>query len=390
MAKKRILILGATGSIGKRTLDVIRDFPDDFTVVGLTTYGNVQELFGHVKEFVPEVVCVVDENRAEEWESLAEGRSVATKYGEGSLTDIVKEYDFDVVVVATVGAVGLLPTLRAIEKSSIIALANKEVLVMAGDLVMRAARDKDATILPIDSEHNAIFQCLMGNLTEDVRRILLTASGGPFRTSTLDEIKAARSHHALNHPTWSMGRKITVDSSTLMNKGFEVIECCHLFGVGADIVEVIIHPQSVVHSMVEFVDGSIIAQMGRTDMYLPIQNVLFYPRRVKTPLEQLDFSTLGELTFQKPDVERFPCLGYAYEAVRVGGTMPAVVNAANEIAVELFLEDRMGFFDIPATIRSVMDKHTVSDKPTLEQILQVDQWARKQALRFFEESQKGI
>lgn len=380
MAKKRIIILGSTGSIGKRTLDVIRDFKDDFEVVGISAYNSIDILKKQAEEFKPQVVSIVNEDRIDEWKQISQGLNIKSVFGEKGLVEIIENYDFDIVVVSTVGAIGTLPTLKAIEKGKTVALANKEVLVMAGDIVMKKAKENNVPILPIDSEHNAVFQCLFGNKTEDIERIILTASGGPFRQSSIDEIKSATPKEALKHPTWEMGQKITIDSATLMNKGFEVIECQHLFNIPVEKIEVVIHPQSIIHSMVEYHDGSIIAQMGKTDMYMPIQNVLFHPKRMRSNLERLKLSEIGSITFESPDTERFPCLKYAYDAVKSGGTMPTVLNAANEKAVELFLKGKILLFDISVLIKKVMNAHKIIKHPNLDDILKADSWARNEAI----------
>jgi len=377
--RKRVIILGATGSIGTKTLQVIEDFPDAFEVVALSTHSQTGLLAEQAKRHRPQAICVCCEERANEARHIAAVTGATLHLGEVGLTELVERYDADLVVVATVGFVGLLPTLRAIELGRTIALANKEVLVTAGHLVMEEARRRGVAILPIDSEHNAIFQCLMCGGREAVRRIVLTASGGPFRGAKRERLLAITRKEALRHPTWSMGPKITIDSATLMNKGFEVIEAHHLFGVPVERIEVVIHPQSTIHSMVEFVDGSIIAQLGVTDMYLPIQNVLFYPERVANKFPPLDFVGLGKLTFEPPDLVNFPCLAYAYEAARLGGTYPTVVNAANEIAVARFLREEIPFVAIPEIIRDALDAHEGGAAESLEEILAADKWARERA-----------
>jgi 1-deoxy-D-xylulose-5-phosphate reductoisomerase len=372
---KRIIVLGSTGSIGTTTLNVIRDFKDKFKVVGLSTKGNIKTLSFQIEEFRPEAVAICDRDA----KGLLNEKKHSCKVflGEQSLTELVTYLDADIVVVATVGFSGLKPCIRAIEKGMQIALANKEVLVTAGDIVMKKIKESGKKILPIDSEQNAIFQCLVGNENAEIKRIILTASGGPFRESSLEEIKSATISQTLNHPTWNMGKKITVDSATLMNKGFEVIEAYHLFGVPPEKIEVVIHPQSVLHSMVEFVDGSIIAMMGQTNMYIPIQYVLSYPERWQTPLEPLNLVRLSQFTFEAPDLERFPCLKYAYLAVKAGGTMPTVLNAANEITVSEFLNEKIPLFEIPSIISTVMEKHEIIPNPTLDDIFEADKWARE-------------
>ncbi|HNY27550.1 MAG TPA: 1-deoxy-D-xylulose-5-phosphate reductoisomerase [Candidatus Sumerlaeota bacterium] len=359
---RRVLLLGSTGSIGLSTLDVIRDFPDRFEVVGLSAHRNVDLLIRQIEVFKPAWVCVTDETAAqrggERVRAALERHGGKFLSGPDGLTGLVEQCpDVDLVVVATVGFAGLAPTLTAIERGIRIALANKEVLVAGGTLVMGRARTAGVDILPIDSEHNAIFQCLQGQDRRAVRRLLLTASGGPLRNKSPEEVARTSVEEALQHPTWKMGAKITIDSATLMNKGLEVIEACHLFDVSPDRVEVVVHPQSVLHSMVEFTDGSILAQLGQTDMYLPILNVLSYPERLPNRFEPLDLARVGALTFSKPDGHTFPCLRYAYEAIATGGTAPAVLSAANEVAVEAFLNRRIGFPAIADTVRRVLDRY---------------------------------
>lgn len=376
---KRVIILGSTGSIGTKTLQVIEDFPGTFEVVAISTNSQTGLLAEQAKRHRPKAICVCAEERANEARHIASITGANLHLGEAGLVELVEQYEADLVVIATVGFVGLLPTLRAIQRGVTIALANKEVLVTAGHLVMEEARRREVAILPIDSEHNAIFQCLMCGGRDALRRIVLTASGGPFRGAKRERLLAITRKEALRHPTWSMGPKITIDSATLMNKGFEVIEAHHLFNVPVERIEVVIHPQSTIHSMVEFVDGSIIAQLGVTDMYLPIQNVLFYPERVANKFPPLDFISLGRLTFEPPDLVNFPCLAYAYEAARLGGTYPTVVNAANEVAVARFLREEIPFLGIPEIIRDALDAHEGGKAATLEEIMAADQWARRRA-----------
>lgn len=373
---KRVIILGSTGSIGTKTLEVIADFPDAFEVVALSTNAQTGLLAEQVARFRPRAICVCSAQRRNEARHVASLSGAALHLGTAGLVELVERYEADLVVVATVGFVGLLPTLRAVELGRTVALANKEVLVTAGHLVMAEARRRGVAVLPIDSEHNAIFQCLACGGRDAVRRIVLTASGGPFRGARRERLLAITRKEALRHPTWSMGPKITIDSATLMNKGFEVIEAHHLFDLPVERIDVVIHPQSTIHSMVEFVDGSIIAQLGVTDMYLPIQNVLFHPHRVPNKFPPLDFVALAKLTFEAPDLVNFPCLAYAYEAARLGGTYPAVLNAANEIAVQRFLNEEIPFLAIAELVRAALDAHEASSAATLEEILRADSWAR--------------
>ncbi len=388
--KQRVVILGSTGSIGTAALEVIRDFRERFEVVGLSARRNTDLLVRQIEEFSPRAVCVADPGEAEKSaESLGaalRGRELLT--GEEGLTALVERYDADVLVAATVGFAGLFPTIKGIERGMRIALANKEVLVVAGEIVMARAREAGVEILPIDSEHNAIFHCLAGNDRRSVRRIVLTASGGPFLGMSREELRAATPEQALNLPTWNMGRKITIDSATLMNKGLEVIEACHLFDVRPEQVEVVIHPQSTIHSMVEFADGSILAQLGQTNMYLPILNILTHPERLANKFEPLDLAALGRLEFARPDRELFPCLDYAYEAIEAGGALPAVMNAANEVAVQAFLDGKRDFMGIAATVREAMDQHLKNQAgapesaPTLESLRLADRSARVMAEKY--------
>jgi 1-deoxy-D-xylulose-5-phosphate reductoisomerase len=387
MTKKRIAILGSTGTIGINTLKVCRQLSDELEVVGLAVHSNIQLLIEQIKEFKPRCVSVMDPDKSGELQRLLKQESIPMEdisFGMEGLVKIATLPDVDMVVIATVGAIGLLPTLEAIDAGKQIALANKEVLVMAGELVMDSARKHNVPILPIDSEHNAIYQCLMGQSSENIHKILLTGSGGPFRKH-MESFEKITPEQALKHPTWNMGRKITIDSSTLMNKSLELIEATHLFDIPAQKIEVVIHPQSIIHSMVEFIDGSIIAQMGVTDMYLPIQFSLTYPHRRKAPKHYLDLHSIQQLTFEKPDINRFPCLRLGYEAISIGGTMPTVMNAANEMAVHAFLEKKISFPQLPELIEATMQAHTVIAHPDLNQILQADIWGRNQALTLIEQ-----
>jgi len=380
--KKKITILGSTGSIGTQTLDVVRNHPDRFEIVGLSAFGRIEMLAEQAAEFHPQAVAIADRESAARARDLLGAKGAAVLEGPEGLAALAADWECDIVVVATSGSAGLRPTLEAIRRGRTIALANKETLVKAGRLVMSLARENNVRILPIDSEHNAIFQCLAGNDTRTVRRILITGSGGPFLDWPRERMEKITVADALNHPRWNMGPKVTVDSATLMNKGFEVIECHHLFGIEIERIEVVIHPESICHSMVEFIDGSIIAQLGPTDMRMPILNCLAWPERLESSLEPLDLYEVGRLTFRRPDLERFPALGYAREAAAIGGTMPAVLNAANEIAVRRFLDGRIAFGDIARTVRYVMDRHEVRRDPSLEEIEEADNWARREAEEF--------
>jgi 1-deoxy-D-xylulose-5-phosphate reductoisomerase len=374
---KKILVLGSTGSIGTRTLDVIRDFREEFAICGLSTYGRTELLEKQIEEFRPVAVNVTDENKEQRDLKLSKDHKVQITLGEEGLEELVDLCRPDIVVVATVGIAGLRPTLAAIERGCDVALANKEVLVTGGNLVTDAARRKGVRIMPIDSEHNAVAQCLMGQDLSKLRRIILTASGGPFRSLSLRELEHVTLDQALDHPTWRMGPKITIDSATLMNKGFEVIEGHHLFNLAAEKIEVVIHPQSVIHSLVEFVDGSLLAQLSVTDMYLTIQSALLFPERLANKFQSLDLAALQALTFEKPDMERFPCLRYAYEALKAGGTATAALNASNEVAVRRFLAREIPFLQIPRIIGETLKRHEVEPDPDLDQILKADLKSRE-------------
>ena len=388
MKNRQISILGSTGSIGCSTLKVV-DFLADFQVVALGAGKNVEKLAGQIAKYAPELVSVESEGCAEELlRELSKLKTQIPKIvvGEKGLIEAATHEKAETVVSATVGAVGFVPTLRALEAGKRVALANKETLVMAGELMTKAARENGAEILPVDSEHNAIHQCLRGEQKKEVKRLILTASGGPFRNKTKEEIENATREEALNHPTWEMGDKITIDSATLMNKGLEVIEASWLFGFGADEIGVVVHPQSVVHSMVEMVDNSIIAQLGVTDMRHAIQYALTFPAREKCELAPLDFAALSQLTFEKPDLEKFPCLRLAYAALEKGGTMPATLNAANEISVQAFLDGKIRLSDIAKINESVMNAHEVQKVMSLENILAADKSARKKAMMRLEKT----
>ena len=377
--RKGISILGSTGSVGTNVLRVVDAFPDRFEVVGLAAGSNVEVLAEQVARHRPRAVSVASPGSALALERLVDLSGVAVGVGQRGMVEVATHPDARTVVASAVGAVGLVPTYRALEAGKDVALANKETLVMAGELMLAESRSRGGRLLPIDSEHCALHECLDGRRPEDVARLLLTASGGPFRgrpRSSFDSITPAE---ALNHPTWSMGRKITIDSATLMNKGLEVIEARWLFDVPASKVEVLIHPQSVIHSMVEFVDGTVLAQLGVTDMRLPIQYALSYPERWPAAIPGMDFSRPLRLDFDVPDRERFPCLGLAYRALAEGGTLPAVLNAANEEAVAAFLDGRIPFTAIPESIAEVMEAHPAAPVTRLEDVLAADAWARERS-----------
>ena len=375
---KNISILGSTGSIGRSTLEVVKQQPERFNVVALAAGANTELLGRQVREFSPKVVSVRGE---EERRRLLPDLPVGTEclVGEAGAREIGSLDEAAVVVSAIVGAAGLMPTLSAIRAGKDIALANKETLVMAGSFVLEEVAKSGSRLLPVDSEHSAIFQALAGQRREDVERLLLTASGGPFLHLPAERLALVTTEEALNHPNWSMGRKISVDSATLMNKGLEVIEGRWLFDVEADRIDVVIHPQSIVHSMVEYRDGSVIAQLGTADMKGPIAYALSYPERVEAGVERLDLTARGRLDFYAPDRERFPCLGLAYAALREGGTMPAVLNGVDEVAVEAFLGGEIPFLAIPEIVEEVMARHATDDASDIETIIDADRWARETA-----------
>ena len=376
---KRLAILGSTGSIGQSALAVVAAHPTRLTAVALAAGDNAERLAEQARMFQPLIVGMGTPRAAERFRSAVASAFPDVVTGEEGLIAVATHPAVDILICASSGTTALRAVLAAIEAGKTIALANKEVLVMAGELVMAAARRTGATILPVDSEHNAIHQCLHARPLDDVRRLILTASGGPFRGWTDEELQRVDPALALKHPTWQMGRKITIDSATLMNKGLEVIEARWLFGVEADRIDVVVHPQSIVHSMVEFRDGSVIAQLGVTDMRLPIQYACSYPERWDTPLPPLDLVKAGRLDFCLPDRERFPCLELAYQALRTGGTLPCVLNAANEVAVETFLNGALPFTGIAHVIAETMNAHQPMHVDTLETVLQADQWARDHA-----------
>ncbi len=376
---KGLSILGSTGSVGTNVLRVVEAFPDRFRVVGLAGGANVSELANQIARYRPAVVSVATPEALDGLRALADLRGIRTGVGKAGMVEVATHKDAHLVVAAAVGAVGLVPTYRALESGKDVALANKETLVMAGELMLAMARSKGARVLPIDSEHCALHQCLDGRRPEEVRRLVLTASGGPFRKRPKGSFADITPAEALNHPTWNMGRKITIDSATLMNKGLEVMEAHWLFGVPAHRVEVLVHPQSVVHSMVEFVDGTVLAQLGVTDMRLPIQYALSYPERWEAAIPGMDFTRTMRLEFEAPDHERFPSVRLAYRALERGGTLPAVLNAANEEAVAVFLEGRISFPAIPETIAEVMDAHETAPLRSLEHVLEADAWARSKS-----------
>ena len=394
MKRKRVVVLGATGSIGESALKVAHDIPERIEIVGLAANRNGRKLAEQANRVRPRAVCLVDESKLEELRG-------ALKYepeifsGAGGLVEIARLAEGEMVLVAVVGTGGLQPALAAIEAGKDLAVASKEILVMAGEIVMREAREKAVQVLPVDSEHNAIFQCLDGqgkrrtpnaerptpNAESDIRRLILTASGGPFRNTPNEQFEAITVEQALKHPTWNMGPKITIDSATLFNKGLEMIEAHWLFGVEMKRVEVVIHPQSIVHSMVEFTDGSVLAQLSHSDMCFPIQYAVTWPERVPNSLPPLDFGKLRQLEFAAPRYDDFPALNLARRAGEEGGTLPAVLNAANEVAVSAFLDRKISFPRIWKTVGAVMDLHTNVAHPDLDAILRADHWARDEAAK---------
>ncbi len=381
---KIISVLGSTGSIGANTLKVTASLPHAFRVIALSAGRNIELLARQTEEVCPEIVSSGDAGASEKVQSILRQRGYPmsrTRFVSGleGHIEAACHPKSTLVLSAITGAAGLMPTYRALEHGKSIALANKETLVMAGELMIRKAREKNVEILPVDSEHNAIHQCLRAGRHKEVRRLILTASGGPFRDTPKEELRSVTLEEALNHPTWRMGKKITIDSATMMNKGLEVIEAAWLFGMSADKVDVMVHPQSIVHSMVEFVDGSVMAQMGVADMRVPIQYALTYPERWESALPALKMKQLARLEFFEPDHQKFQCLNLAYRAIESGGTAPAVLNAANEVAVEAFLNSAIAFSEIPEVVKSVMDAHVPLAAGTLDAILHADRWARDRA-----------
>ena len=377
---ERIAILGSTGSIGQSTLRVIRHFPDRLQVIGLSTNSNIDILYSQIKEFHPSLVCVRDINAGLDLKSRINSKTKIF-IGESGWQELVQDKRVDKVVLAISGAAALLPLLTAIESGKDIALANKEALVMGGNLIMAKAKKQRIKLIPIDSEQSAIWQCLEGQDNNRLKNIYLTASGGPFRQADKTDLKNISIKRVLKHPRWKMGKKITVDSANLMNKGLEVLEAMYLFNVGSDKIKVLIHPEAVIHSMVEFIDGAVLAQLSVTDMRIPIQYALTYPERLSNSLPSIDFCKLKRLNFQKPDFKRFPCLELAYRAARELGTSPCVLNAANEVSVDEFLKSRLNFVSIPKVIDKVLQKHHNKSNPDLEDIQEADAWARREALK---------
>lgn len=376
--KKSISILGSTGSIGRQTLEVVSAFPNRFRVIGLSARDNLNILAEQVKKFSPKIVSVDNEGSAETLQRKLGKTQTVVYYGEDGLNRVATHSETDMVVVAIPGSAGIIPTMEAIKQKKDIALASKEVLVAAGDIVMREAEKKKIRLLPIDSEHCGILQCIKGEDPSKIKKVILTASGGPFLDLPKERLSRVSKQEALAHPKWRMGNKISIDSATLMNKGFEVIEAHHLFKIDYMKIDVVVHPQSIIHAMVEFTDGSVIAQMGAQDMRIPIQYALLDGERLPNKFEQMNILKAGDLTFAIPDREKFPCLDLAYAAGKRGGTLPAVLNAANNEAVRLFLDDRIKFTDIAVLVEQAMDKHFYTKEPSLDDILAADMWAKKE------------
>lgn len=379
MKKRQLAILGSTGSIGTQALEVVGEHPDQFEVYALTANNQVDLLINQARRFMPEVVVIANERKYPELKEALEDLPIKVWAGADAIAQMVQAEPIDMVLTAMVGYSGLRPTIAAIQAGKAIALANKETLVVAGELIMRLAAEHKVPILPVDSEHSAIFQCLAGSFDNPIEKILLTASGGPFRTKTLEELATVTKAQALRHPNWTMGAKITIDSASMMNKGFEMIEAKWLFGVTPEQVQVVVHPQSVIHSMVQFEDGAVMAQLGIPDMKLPIAYAFSFPKRMKSLALRLDFRQYATLTFEEPDTRRFRNLAFAFEAVRQGGNMPCVLNAANEVVVAAFLRDEIGFLRMSDVIERTMAKASFIAKPSYEDYVATDAEARRLA-----------
>jgi len=379
--KKQIAILGSTGSIGTQALDVVHKHADLFEIYALTANQNVELLIKQATEFLPEMVVIADEKKYSRLKNALNHLPIKVWAGEDALSQVVQAEPVEIVLTAMVGYSGLKPTLSAIRSGKIIALANKETLVVAGDLVTSLAKEMRVPIIPVDSEHSAIFQCLVGESNNPVEKIILTASGGPFRNFSLDQLKNVTAKEALKHPNWNMGAKITIDSATLMNKGFEMIEAKWLFGLSTEQVQIVVHPQSIIHSMVQFQDSSIKAQMGLPDMRLPIQYAFTYPKRIYSDFERLNFNQFKTLTFEEPDKNKFKCLALAYRAIEKGGNMPCILNAANEVVVAGFLEEKIDFLTMSDIIEQTMEEVPFIASPGLEDFVQTDAGARRNATK---------
>ena len=375
--KRTLAILGSTGSIGTQALEVISEHPDLFEVYALTANNQVDLLIEQARKFMPEVVVIANEKKYPELKEALEDLPIKVWAGADAIAQVVQSEPIHLVLTAMVGYSGLQPTIAAIQAKKAIALANKETLVVAGELIMSLAARYEVPILPVDSEHSAIFQCLNGEWDNPIQQLILTASGGPFRNHSHEALASVTRAEALNHPNWTMGAKVTIDSASLMNKGFEMIEAKWLFDVTPDQIKILVHPQSVIHSMVEFEDGAVMAQLGIPDMKLPISYAFSYPKRLKSPMPRLDFSQYATLTFEEPDMQRFRNLAYAYEAVRQGGNMPCILNAANEVVVEAFLQDKIGFLQMSDIIEQMMQKATFVASPAYEDYVQTDKEVRQ-------------
>ncbi len=382
---KKICVLGSTGSIGRQTLDVVKTHPQLYEIVALSAHQNVELLSHQIDGFKPTVVAVTSKDSAAELRKKT-GKGLSVLTGKGGLVELIESTDADIIMNGLVGSVGLNSTIAAIQSNKILALANKESMVVGGDLVKKELEKSNATIIPVDSEHSAIFQCMIGEDPQDLKKIILTGSGGPFRGRSGGDLDNVTVEEALAHPRWNMGNKISIDSATLMNKGLEVIEAHYLFGVNYDQIEVVIHPQSIIHSMVEFKDGSIKAHLGQTDMRIPIQYALSYPHRLELPLPGLDFAELRSLTFETPDMVNFPCLKYAFWAGREGRTYPAVLNAANEEVVTAFLQERLRFRLIPKIIAKILNAHNPIKIESTDDLMVVEKWARQETNKLILES----
>ena len=383
--KRQIAILGSTGSIGSQALDVVAANPDLYEVYALTANNNVDKLVEQAKRFMPEAVVIANEIHYHRLKDALSELPIKVYAGADALCQVVTADPIDMVLASMVGFAGLRPTIEAIKAGKAIALANKETLVVAGELVTSLANKHKVPVLPVDSEHSAIFQCLHGEYENEVEKIILTASGGPFRKMTMEQLKTVTREQALRHPNWDMGAKITIDSASLMNKGFEVIEARWLFGVPYDRIEVVVHPQSVIHSMVQYADGAVKAQLGAPDMHIPIQYAFSYPIRLKSVFPRLDFRKISELTFEMPDMGRFRNLALAYRALETGGSMPCVLNSANEICVDAFLHDRIGFLEMSSVIEKTMDTVPFEKNPSLDDYMRIDGEARRVASSFINE-----
>ena len=378
MNKKNVAVIGSTGSIGRQTLDIIAQHPDKFSAEVLTANTQADLLIEQALKFNPNVVVIADKTQYAKVKEALSQTDIKVFAGKESIDDVVQMDCIDIVLMALVGFAGLSPTIKAIEKGKLIALANKETLVVGGEYVMRLAKQNNTAILPVDSEHSAIFQCLIGEINNEINKIYLTASGGPFRNLNSQELSKVSVAQALNHPNWAMGKKVTIDSATLMNKGFEMIEARWLFDIKPSKIEAVIHPQSIIHSMVEFEDGSIKAQLGIADMRLPIQYALSFPDRLPNSLEKLDIYKYSTLTFEKPNRKLFPCLDMAYYAIEKGGNAPAIMNAANEVAVEAFLKEKIKFIEIGNIIEKAFNTFAFVEKPSLEDYFKTDELVKEQ------------